>query len=359
VDDVRHAIVLSLVAFVLHFGWESVQCPLLYVHGSYDATWAGMLRASAGDVLLTWTIFAGVAAVSRRWRWDAAPWGSAQWAPLVGLALVLAVAVELRALATGRWSYQPAMPLVPLLKVGAVPLLQLLILSPLSFRVATRLSGERERRNPSATEATRRRYDRIASLYDTLAWGMELRFRPWRRDLWARAAGERILELGVGTGQNLRFHPPGKRVVAIDLSERMLARARRRARRLGSPTLLVLADAEAQPYRSDSFDTVVATFLFCSVPDPVQGLREARRVLAPGGTLLLLEHVLSEKRLLRRLMRWLDPIPFHLSGAHIDRETVHHVEASGFADVEDEDLALDVVKRIAARAPGGPRTGQR
>ncbi len=58
-------------------------------------------------------------------------------------------------------------------------------------------------------------------------------------------------------------------------------------------------------------------------------------------------------------MRWLDPIPFHLSGAHIDRETVHHVEAAGFVDVEDEDLALDVVKRIAARAPGGPWTGQR
>jgi hypothetical protein len=83
----------------------------------------------------------------------------------------------------------------------------------------------------------------------------------------------------------------------------------------------------------------------------VLGLGEARRVLAPGGRLLLLEHVLSRRPLLRSLMRFLDPIPFHVWGAHIDRDTVGNVRQAGFVDVVDTDLSLDVVKRIEAVAP--------
>lgn len=77
-------------------------------------------------------------------------------------------------------------------------------------------------------------------------------------------------------------------------------------------------------------------------------------MLKPGGRLLLLEHVLSERHFVRPLMRALDPIPFHLWGAHIDRETVARVRAAGFVDLDVYDLFLDVVKRIEARkTPGG------
>ena len=88
-----------------------------------------------------------------------------------------------------------------------------------------------------------------------------------------------------------------------------------------------------------------------TLENPVLGLAEARRVLKPSGHLLLLEHVLSRKAGLRQLMRWLDPIPYHISGAHIDRDTVDNVRRAGFVDVIDRNLSLDVVKRIEARAP--------
>jgi ubiquinone/menaquinone biosynthesis C-methylase UbiE len=202
------------------------------------------------------------------------------------------------------------------------------------------------------TERTRARYDRIAAIYDGLEAVMEARrFRRWRAELWKRVRGPRILEVGVGTGKNFPFYPPGVTVVAIDLSPRMLERARRRAERDGVSVALQVADAQALPFPDASFDTVVATFVFCSVPDPVRGLREARRVLVPGGQLLLLEHVLSHRPVLRTLMRLANPVIVRLIGANIDRETVANVERAGFVVKQVDDLWLDIVKLIEAERP--------
>ncbi|MDH4111005.1 MAG: methyltransferase domain-containing protein [Gammaproteobacteria bacterium] len=89
------------------------------------------------------------------------------------------------------------------------------------------------------TESTRRRYDRIAPIYDALESGIELRARHWRRELWHLVGkAEKILELGVGTGKSFPFYPPGTEVTAIDISDKMLARARRRAERLGTNVTL-------------------------------------------------------------------------------------------------------------------------
>lgn len=202
-----------------------------------------------------------------------------------------------------------------------------------------------------ATQLTRRRYDRIAPVYDALDWIVEWWARRWRRDLWSLVSPGRLLELGVGTGKNIRYYPHGHEIVAVDISERMLSRARRKADRLGVPVHFDLGDAQQLAYPDASFDVVVATFLFCSVPDPVLGLTEARRVLRPGGQLLLLEHVLSRRPLLGTIMRWLDPIPFHVWGAHINRRTEENVRLAGFCNVRETCLSLDVVKRIEAAAP--------
>jgi phosphatidylethanolamine/phosphatidyl-N-methylethanolamine N-methyltransferase len=202
------------------------------------------------------------------------------------------------------------------------------------------------------TRLTRRRYDRIAPIYDALEWMMEWRARLWRRDLWSRVGTGRVLEMGVGTGKNIRYYPEGRDIVAMDISEKMLNHARRKAERFGSRVTLELGDAQALSYPDASFDVVAATFLFCSVPDPVLGLTEARRVLKPGGQLLLLEHVLSRRAGLRRIMQWIDPVPFHIWGAHIDRDTLDNVRRAGFVDVVDTSLSLDIVKRIEGRAPG-------
>lgn len=204
-----------------------------------------------------------------------------------------------------------------------------------------------------ATELTRKRYDRIAPLYDALEWIIErTRFRTWREELWSQIpTGERVLEIGVGTGKNMPYYPAGVDVTSIDISDKMLSRARGRAGRLGVEVSLHLADVQALSFPDASFDTVVATFVFCSVPDPIVGLAEARRVLRSRGRLLLLEHVLSEKPFLRPLMRCLDAIPSHIWGAHIDRETVLNVGRAGLEEVQSQDLSFDVVKAITARAP--------
>jgi phosphatidylethanolamine/phosphatidyl-N-methylethanolamine N-methyltransferase len=205
------------------------------------------------------------------------------------------------------------------------------------------LAGDRR------TYLTRSRYDRLAPLYDAIQWPMERRARAWRQQLWSRVAGDRILELGIGTGRSLMFHPPGKTIIGVDLSPRMLERARRRAERLRVPVQLVEGDVQKLPFADGSFDSVVATFLFCSVPDPVRGLSEARRVLAPGGQLLLLEHVLTEQPVLRWVMRRLDGLTVRLSGAHLDRNTVDNVRAAGFGEIREHDLMFDIVKWIEAR----------
>lgn len=151
--------------------------------------------------------------------------------------------------------------------------------------------------------------------------------------LWQWVRGPRLLEVGVGTGGNFPYYPAGSQITAVDLSPRMLQRARSRAARAGVQVGLCEADAQALPFPNASFDTVVATCVFCSVPDPVLGLREIRRVLAPGGQLLTLDHVLSRRPLRRPLLRLTNPLVARLIGANIDRETVENVRRAGFVDI--------------------------
>ena len=173
-----------------------------------------------------------------------------------------------------------------------------------------------------AAKATQRRYDRQALGYDLKDAPMELFARALRRQLWGRIDGGRVLEVGVGTGRNLPYHPPQGGVTAIDISPKLLAKAARKARKKGQPVELGLMDAQRLAFADGSFDSAATTFVFCSVPDPLVGLAEVRRVLKPGGRFLLLEHVRSKNRVLGWLMDRLNPIAVRLSGANINRDTV-------------------------------------
>ncbi len=205
-----------------------------------------------------------------------------------------------------------------------------------------------------ATALTKARYDRIAPVPDLVESVLEGVFKPWREKLWSCAQGE-ILEVGVGTGKNLPYHPRGTKVTGIDLSDQMLARAQERARRLGSTVERSLGDAQALEFPDNSFDTAAATFLLCSVPDPVQAARELNRVVRPGGRILLLDHVRVDTPLIGRMMDWMNPLVVRLWGASINRPTLENVKRAGLNTERAEDLGpMQMVKLIVAR-PAKPK----
>lgn len=202
----------------------------------------------------------------------------------------------------------------------------------------------------SDTLLIKKRFDRIAPFFDGLdavCEGLFLKHR--RRLLWASAAGPHILEVGVGTGKNFDYYPASSRITAIDFSPRMLAQAERRKRRKNIDVELALMDAQALCYADNSFDTVIATCVFCSVPSPHKGLKELYRVCRPDGRVLLLEHVLSARPLLAALMKAVNPLPLKMMGVNINRDTVNTVRACGFSRVAIRDGSSDIIKLIEAR----------
>jgi ubiquinone/menaquinone biosynthesis C-methylase UbiE len=202
------------------------------------------------------------------------------------------------------------------------------------------------------TARTRARYDRIAPFYDLMERLPEKRFARWRDRVWSQLPAGRILEVGIGTGKNLPYHPPGADVVGIDLSARMLAGARQRAAELGRSVDLREMDVQRLDFDPDTFQGAAATFVFCSVPDPVKGLQELGRVVEPGGFIVLLEHVRIERpAVVGRLMDLLDPVIVRVMGAHIARRTVYNVRRAGLEVQREEDLIrLGLVKLIVAKA---------
>jgi ubiquinone/menaquinone biosynthesis C-methylase UbiE len=206
--------------------------------------------------------------------------------------------------------------------------------------------------NQQATALTRSRYDRRAHLYDRMTRGSERLLAPGRAALWQCVRGPRVLEVGVGTGKSFPYYPAGMTITAIDFSPRMLEQARTHAAQDRIVVDLREADVQALPFPDASFDTVIASCVFCSVPDPLLGLGELRRVLVPGGQLLLLEHVLSHRSLLGPIMDMLNPLVVRMMGANINRETVENVRRAGFIELQVEDLWLDILKQIEAGTPG-------
>ena len=192
-----------------------------------------------------------------------------------------------------------------------------------------------------------RRYDRIARFYDAFEAPMDLLGGRRRRARTITGASGRTLEVGVGTGRNIDLYRPEVDLAGIDIAPQMLARAERRAHKLRRPVHLEVADVEDLPFPDARFDTVTATCVFCSVPDPVAGLREVARVIRPGGQVLLLEHVRPRNSVLGWVFDRLSPLAQRLVGPAINRRTETNVQAAGL-DIIDVDRQ-GIWRQIRAR----------
>jgi ubiquinone/menaquinone biosynthesis C-methylase UbiE len=204
--------------------------------------------------------------------------------------------------------------------------------------------------DPEATNVTRARYQRIAPVYDGMEVLAERQYRHCRADLWSTVGGPKVLEVGVGTGKNMPYYPEGVDITAIDLTPGMLEQARKRTAKLNIDVDLRLGDTQNLDFADKTFDEIVATFVFCSVPDPHLGLEELARVVKIGGRVLMLEHVRASNPVIGVLMDALNPVIMRMTGVNINRHTVENVDRSGLRLERVEDLGLgDVFKLIVAR----------
>jgi len=199
--------------------------------------------------------------------------------------------------------------------------------------------------------ADKSRYTRIARFYDLLDLPFEvLRYRPIRRRLFRGVRGV-VLDAGVGTGCNMPFYPRDAETFGIDLSPRMLARARKRRKALGVEVDLCETDVRATGFADGRFDFVIATFLFCvlEADDQLPALSELRRICKPGGEIRLLEYCYSARPLKRLVMRLWAPWVHLMYGAAFDRETARYVEAAGLRLTEERFVFQDIIKLLVLR----------
>jgi ubiquinone/menaquinone biosynthesis C-methylase UbiE len=187
--------------------------------------------------------------------------------------------------------------------------------------------------------------EQIPWLYD-LMMRLAPRIAHWRAELVAGAHG-RVLEVGCGTGLGLTSYAADVELFALEPNFDALMWARRRA---DHDAWLVCASADTIPFPDDRFDCVVSSLVFCSVPDADRGFRELRRVLRPGGQLLMLEHVQARSKFGARVLDWIQPTWTKISGGcHPNRDTVAAVERAGFV-IEPASLqARGLLRRFTAR----------
>jgi ubiquinone/menaquinone biosynthesis C-methylase UbiE len=192
----------------------------------------------------------------------------------------------------------------------------------------------------------REKWDWLSLTYDLMTFGEDRRQGAEKERLFSRIQGRTLL-VAVGTGNDLKYLPSDCDLIAIDISPRMIHRARTKARREGGNIRMVLTDAQRLAFGDQTFDTVLTVCTFCSIPNPVEGLQELYRVLKPGGRLLMFEHVRSK---IGPFALFLDFMTFltRKFGPDLNRDTVGNVLQAGFRLQREENVYLDIVKAIEA-----------
>ncbi len=196
----------------------------------------------------------------------------------------------------------------------------------------------------------RNRWDRASTLYQWTTWGDDHRFSSAKDELFANMHG-RCMMVAAGTGNDFRYFPAGLEITAIDISPRMLERAQPQAAKYRGDLKLEAMDVRnLDSFEDERFDTVVTSCTFCSVPDPVSGLKELHRCLKPGGKLLMFEHVRSRLFPLGLMQDLMTLVTKHF-GPDMNRPTVANVVKAGFRIRRETNVYLDIVKAIEAERP--------
>lgn len=182
----------------------------------------------------------------------------------------------------------------------------------------------------------------FAAWYDLLNSGVEGRVVPYRKRTAGVARGS-VLEIGGGTGANLPHYPQDVSITFIEPDPHMIKRLRRHAAQQGREAAIVQQVGESLPFADASFDAVVTTLVLCMVSDADAVVREAKRVLKPGGAFLFYEHVVSPRPCGRWWQRKLNPVwKCVTTGCNLDRDLTASIRNAGFTAVELEAFDLSV-----------------
>ena len=198
---------------------------------------------------------------------------------------------------------------------------------------------------------TQKKWDKAAPTFDLMAGrGAEKRWQPFKDDLFSHMrADARILFLALGTGLDIQCFPEGRKIVALDISPKMLEQANPRIAQYNGEIDARVMDVHDMDFEEHSFDQVFTSCTFCSVPNPVAALKALRKVLRPGGELYMFEHTGSRYYPFKIMMDFMTVLSRKI-GPDMNRKTVENVKAAGFDIHEVNNVFLDVVKTIKATA---------
>jgi ubiquinone/menaquinone biosynthesis C-methylase UbiE len=197
---------------------------------------------------------------------------------------------------------------------------------------------------------TRDKWDKAAPNFDVMAGkGAEKRWEPFKRELFNNMTeGGKILFLAMGTGLDIEFFPPGRTIKAIDISPGMLEQAKDRIDSYDGSIEAEVMDVHEMSFPDDEFDQIFTSCTFCSVPNPVDGLKQLKRVLKSDGELLMFEHTGSRYLPFSFMMNLMTQLT-RIIGPDMNRTTVANVKAAGFNITEVNHLFMDVVKTIRGK----------
>jgi len=196
-----------------------------------------------------------------------------------------------------------------------------------------------------------KKYNRNAIVYDLIEFPVEkVLYSKWRKKYFSNLIGK-VLDVGIGTGKNIDYYNNEAEVTGIDFSKKMLEKVKRKLKKSGRKNIsLKLMDVENLKFRDNSFDYVITSSVFCSVPNPIEGLKEIKRVLKPNGKLIMVEHVLSKNKIIAFFENLFNPMVKFLTGVNINRNTRQNIEKSGMVVKKEKNLALiDIFRLFVAK----------